>query len=119
MSTNLTIYRGRDVSLDIAVTLDSDPYDLTSCSLWFTAKEAYTDDDVDAVFQKEIGSGITVTSAASGLATIAIEPSDTSGLSAVKTVLFWDIKLETDAGKFYTLNEGKLIINPDVTISES
>lgn len=116
---NFTMTRGDTVQFSVVVTLDDVAYDLTDCSLWFTAKYKYTDDDDDAVFQKTLGDGITVTSAPQGLAAIVISPTDTDALSLIKTVLFWDLQLVDDSGNVYTIASGNLIVNPDVTQSIS
>jgi hypothetical protein len=115
MSTNFTITRGDSVSWSVVITLDGVPFNLAGCLLWFTAKTKYTDPDVSAIFQKTIGDGITVTTPANGLATIDIVPDDTSALSEVKTVLFWDLQLKDGSDNIYTINSGNLIVNPDVT----
>lgn len=117
MGTNITMTRGDTVSLTLAVTLSGDPFPLGGSSLWFTVKTKFTDNDDEAILQKTIGSGIDVTGPDQGLATITILPIDTSGLSAVKTILVWDVQLKDGDGKIYTISSGNLIVNPDVTIS--
>ena len=115
MGTNFTMTRGDTVSLSGTATLSGDPYDLAGCSLWFTAKNKYTDDDPAAVFQKSIGDGITVTSAAQGLFVVVISPGDTEAVAKSRTILVWDLQLMDGSGNIYTLNSGNLVINPDVT----
>lgn len=112
---NFTMTRGNDVSLSGTATLSGDPYDLSGCSLYFTAKRRFTDDDSAAIFQKSVGSGITITSAAQGLFVVAIGSDDTISVEKVKTILVWDLELHDSAGKIYTIASGNLVINPDVT----
>lgn len=112
---NFTMTRGDTVILSGTTTLGGDPYDLSGATLLFTAKNRYTDDDADAVFQKSVGDGITVVSAAQGLFTVEIEPDDTADVPKVQTVLFWDTQVVDSESKKYTIASGKLIIKPDVT----
>ena len=114
---NITMSRGDSVVLSGSLTLGGDPYDLSGASLWFTAKTKHTDADEDAIFQKTVGDGITVVSAAQGLISVAIDPDDTSSLSAVKTQLVWDLQVVDSEGNVYTAASGYLIVNPDVTES--
>jgi hypothetical protein len=115
MGTNFTMTRGNNVTLSGTATLSGDPYELGGCLLWFTAKYRYTDADLDAVFQKSIGSGITITNPTQGLFTVAILPADTLAVAKARTVLVWDLQVQDGSGKVYTLNSGSIVINPDVT----
>jgi hypothetical protein len=112
---NFTMTRGNNVSLSGTATLSDDPYDLTSCTLYFTAKRKFTDEDSAAIFQKSIGDGITITSAAQGLFVVAIASEDTIALEKVKTILVWDLELHDSSSKIYTIASGNLVVNPDVT----
>lgn len=114
---NFTVTRGDNFGFAGTATLSDSPYDLASCTLWFTAKNKYTDLDVDAVFQKTIGDGITVTNPTQGLFTVSVLPADTADVSRVKTILYWDLQLKDADGKIFTIASGNLIINPDVTIT--
>lgn len=115
---DLTMYRGDTLKLDLAVTLDGNPYSLSLCSLWFTGKSQYTDPDISAIFQKTIGSGITIVGdPAQGLALIELAPADTLALASIKTLLVWDCQLKDSNSKIYTIALGNLIVLPDVTRS--
>jgi len=107
--------RGDNVGFSGNATLEGEPYDLAGCLLYFTAKRQYTDADSAAIFQKSVGSGITITNPTQGLFTVAIAPLDTAALSKVKTILVWDLQLQDGSGKIYTLAQGNLVVNPDVT----
>lgn len=111
------ITRGDTPTFNIAVALAGAPYSLVGCSIWFTAKWAYRDLDAAAVFQKTIGSGITVTNAPLGLATATLVAGDTSFLSAVKILLVYDIQVRTAGGLTFTVARGNLIVIPDVTLA--
>jgi len=115
--TDFSIFRGDTVSLDVTVTASGSAYNLTGCSMWFTAKQRYSDLDAAAVFQKSTGSGITITSPTFGQATVVISPSDTSGLSNVKQLLLYDLQVKDASGNIYTVASGNLVVYPEVTLS--
>lgn len=115
MGQNFTMTRGNNVSLSGTATLSGDPYNLGGCSLYFTAKYRFTDDDSAAVFQKSIGNGISITVPTAGLFTVAIVPADTLAVAKARTILVWDLELVDGSGQVYTINSGNLVINPDVT----
>jgi len=116
---NFTIKRGDTVQFSGTITQGGTALDITGASLWFTAKNQYVDDDVSAIFQKTIGDGITVVNAAQGLITILLSPSDTTGLSKVKTILVYDLQLKDTNSKIYSIASGNLVVEPDVTNSTS
>jgi len=116
----LRMTRGNTASFLItAVDSTGQPLDLTGAGLWFTVKKRLSDSDVDAVIQKTTdGGGITVSdNPMSGLATIAIDPDDTSGLSTLGQTLHWDLQIVGNTGDIYTLAIGLLRVVPDVTES--
>jgi hypothetical protein len=111
------MYRGDTVVFNMLVTKSAVAFPLTGCEIWFTGKYAYKDSDLAAVFQKTIGDGITVTNALGGRAALALIPSDTHGLPAVKTLLLWDVQLKDADDMIYTVASGNLVVLPDVTQS--
>lgn len=119
MSNTFTMYRGDTVSLLASVVANGAVYDITGAAIYFTAKWNYTDEDGSAVFQKSIGSGISVTSAVNGRFTVTISPTDTSSLPNGKHQLLWDCQMVTSQGSIYTLASGYLVVYPDVTLRTS
>lgn len=115
--SDFTLSRGDTVDLSVVVTANGSPYSLVGCYIWFTAKTSYNLGDSGAVFQKTIGSGITVTSAANGRFTVRINPSDTSGLGNSKVLLVYDCQIRDASGSIFTIASGNLIFVPDVTRS--
>lgn len=113
---DFTIYRGDTVALNITITASGLAYNLTGKTMWFTAKTSYSQAD-PGVFQKKIGSGITVTSAVDGRAQIVIAAADTNTLGNSKTLLVYDCQVKDASGNIYTVASGNLIIVPDVTRS--
>lgn len=92
----LTMRRGDTPVWELAVVEeDGSPFDLTGCTLYFTAKLLITDAD-PGLFQLTNGAGITVTDAAGGLATIQPARADTSGLNQ-DTKLFVDVQVSRAA----------------------
>lgn len=109
----LSMTRGNTKVLNVAVTLGGLPYSLAGAQLWFTAKT--TPETATKVFQKSIGSGITVTNEAGGLARIELAPADTTGLPSLTTSLYYDLEIEKNS-KVFTLVSGRLVVDPDITV---
>lgn len=114
--SDLTVKRGDTITLAVAAKKgDGTPQSLAGKTLAFTAKDRIDDLDAAAVISKSIGSGIVVDDAALGLAMVTIPPADTSSFAGPRTLL-WDIQMTDNAtGAKITLDEGKLIVRPDVT----
>jgi len=92
-------------------------FDISGCSMWFTAKKRLSDTDLLAVFQKTVGDGITVTDALNGLGYIQLAPTDTTTLENSKTQqLEFDFQL-TQGSNPYTLAFGKLTVYGEVTLT--
>jgi hypothetical protein len=111
--TTLSMTRGDDRTLDLAVTFDGAPVDLSGAQLWWTAKMRHLDTDADAVIRKSSADGITVVDAAGGLATVAIKPEDTATLPG-SNALWWDLQVKS-GGLVHTIAKGRLVVNADVT----
>jgi len=119
------MYRGDTKSIEMAA-VEADgttPINLSGWSLWFTGKNNILDADGSAVFQKETGSGIVVTDAASGEATITLAPADTDSLmgtgSATSVDLFCDLQGVDGSGNVATLATGKLTVLAEITRTTS
>lgn len=117
--TNLNMVRGSTLSFDFSVTNTATGLaeNLTGGTLKFTAKWDFTDVDGSAVFQKTIGSGITVTNAAGGLANVTIAASDTTSLPATIVNLNYDLKYTDASSNVWPILYGLLTIVPNVTVS--
>ena len=89
------------------------PVVLTGSTIHFTAKRRRTDAD-PGVFQKSIGSGITIVDGAAGRLEVKLAKADTAGLEA-PIVLHYDLQLSTPAGDVLTVAEGPLRIRRGVT----
>jgi len=115
---DIRMIRGDTLTLDLVVTQDGAPIDLTGSTMWMTAKLSANDLDVDAVFQVTSPTNITFTNAALGMARIQVPPAKTSGLTilAGKTLYaFYDIQLQFASGSVHTVDGGAVTIIPDIT----
>jgi hypothetical protein len=109
--------RGDGEIYQLTLTDDDEPLDLTDAEIWMTAKRHIRDTDADAIFQKTVGDGITVTDDTGGLATVQLEPADTSGLAARTVRLVYDVQVKLASGRIVTPLKGRLTVEPDVTVS--
>jgi hypothetical protein len=112
------MYRGDAPSWRFLVTDEDHPLgtDLTGVlDVRFTAKRRSSDDDVDAVITKTVGSGVTITDpATSGYVEVALLPVDTN--SETTTVTFvWDLQVTGAAGDPHTVASGTLRVDPDIS----
>ena len=125
---NLEIYRGDNESFTVTVRRSNAIYNITSCTIWFTAKEDVMDADVDAVIRKSNGvlGGITITDAPAGEFTLSFVPADTAALVVPTTVLpkdraeyriqlYYDMQLKTGGGEVFTFAKGYLHVKSDLT----
>jgi hypothetical protein len=88
--------------------------DLTGCLIWCTAKHDRSRPDAEAVWQKTLGSGITVPTPANGIATVTIAPRDTTDLVPYN-LLWYDLQYETSAGVVTTAERGVIYVLPGAT----
>lgn len=108
-------YLGDTITINVTVSRNGGPVDLTGASLWFTGKESVDDADIDAVFQKTEIDGITITDAVNGRARIVIAPADTSGLANEDITLECDLQVQEADGTVTTAARGSLTLIPQVT----
>jgi hypothetical protein len=105
VTANLSISKGEDVTVTDTITAT----DITGWSLTFSLKRQYG--DASALLTKTVGAGITITSAGSGIFTVAIARADTTGLDPRTYV--YDIQ-RTDSGHQTVLTTGNLTLLPEV-----
>ena len=67
------------------------------------------------VFQKTVGTGITVTAPASDVGAIQQAAGDTSGLPSRQVQLYFDLEVEVQ-GAVYTAEAGRLVVELDTTV---
>ncbi len=105
--TDLSMIRGDDATLDVAVTVEDGALAVT-----FTAKRAYRDADVDAILRKDLDAGVSFDE--DGVH-VDVEPADTRDLVTPLT-LVWDLEVVDAIGLTATVASGYLAIAPDVTL---
>lgn len=115
-NTNLTMVRGDEYGVRFQALYNGDPMPLTGAELYFTAKWRFSDPDDEAVFQYTTADQIEVLDVDEGTFRVVVDPDDTVGLPARRTVLRYDVKVITATDRPYTLVRGNLIVEPNVSI---
>lgn len=113
----IVMTRGDTPTIDIhVVDKDGVDVDLSTVSLWFTAKRKITDTDAQAVIRKTTASGITLVSPSAGTAKIVFAVTDTINIEDPQAlVLFWDLQTRTSAGVITTVDSGSMVIKAGIT----
>lgn len=100
----------------------STPRDITGDTLYFTCKTNSTQPDGEAAIQKSAlmpgseGVDIFSTAPETGVYFIKLDPEDTDDLAQGGSVQYnYDVQLVTSDGDVWTIEEGTLTINPDIT----
>jgi hypothetical protein len=107
--------RGDTVKLLVTATRDDSPIDISTSTVYFTAKTSRDlADDATGVIQKVSSAGIEVLDGPSGQALVTIDPEDTEAL-VQKTKYFCDVQLVEADGTVTTIAEGTLVMHLDVT----
>lgn len=117
MKTVVTMVRGdtKEISFQVFTRFGT-PMDMAQAgSITFTVKTRRSDDDEDALIRKELSDGVAITNSLNGEVLVTIEPEDTSGFQGKKSGLQWDLQMVTLGGAVFTLADGLLRVNEDVT----
>lgn len=110
---DLSMTRGDTPTFDLTITdAAGDAVDLTDATIAFTAKRSIADSAT--VFQKTVGSGVTVTNAAGGLASVLLAAGDTTALPDRTIALHYDVEVVESDGTKTTVASGLLTVSPDV-----
>lgn len=117
-ATKISFVRGDTAIFTGAALTDGAAANITGCSLYFTVKPSFSATDAEKVFQKTIGSGISVTNAAGGLFSVNISPADTRGLVAGKSYV-WEVRIKQPDGTISTPDglAGTFVVTPEVLLS--
>lgn len=94
------------------------PFNLTGCTLWYTAKGYPTDPDVRAVFALGSASplsGVSLVSATVGLVSVTGPASRTLGFPDGPVRLSADLQVRDGGGRVSTVEAGTLTVVPDLT----
>lgn len=112
--SNMNIIRRDDTAFELTFTdVDGAPIDLTNGTVFFTAKRKITDDDADAMIEKEI---TVFADPTTGIATLILTKTDTN-IPAGSYV--FDIQFKAVDGKIASSSAGKLFVSQDVTVRTS
>lgn len=104
---DLSLIRGDSSELSLTLTDNAgDPYDLTDATVIMT---------VDDLFEKSIGSGITVDDPTSGVAAITVDPADTEDAPDARCAYRYDVQVTLSDGSIKTPVRGLFVVIPDVT----
>ena len=104
----ITMTRGDTRTLTLTLTnAEGDAYDLTGADVWFQAGD---------LVAKSLGDGITVSSPATGVASILISSADTEDAPDCRMAYPYNVQLELADGSTVTPVRGLLVIVPDVPI---
>jgi hypothetical protein len=108
MREDITVIRGDSVTLVVTVTDAAGlAYDLTGAAVAFTVGTIG--------IEKTVGAGITVSTPATGVASIAVGPTDTEDAPDQRTAYPYDVQITLADGSAKTPIRGLFIVLPDVT----
>ena len=111
-----SIVRGETLSLRATVDQNCSPINISSYTVYLTAKRSYYDDDTAAVFAINSVSNpsqFDMTSAASGIVDITILPSNTSSIDT-KTSLHGELSVKDGSGNIVIKKQFELMVLPPV-----
>lgn len=111
------VRRGDTIEFEVTVTdrVTGAAVDLSTYSIWCTGKRALADTDANAVFQVTKAAGdITVGGSANNVIAVTIPPSATVDFTA-NVRLFYDVQVQSVAGKISTVAQGMMSVVLDVT----
>lgn len=110
---DITILRGDDQTVRFTITTSAGAVqNVTGWSFSFTVKASLDDVIGSALFQKTVGSGITLTTPASGIVDVALSSSDTSGLAGN---YYYDLEGIDGSGLRHTVRLARFSVRKDVT----
>jgi len=115
VDTTIRVIHSEDRTFTSIIYLNDAVVNLSGASLYFTAKYTYQDTDADAIFQLTVGSGITITNAATGSISITIPDTATSSLPYAELRLPYDLLVITSNGTRGFPLRGTLIVTPNVS----
>lgn len=107
----LKVNRGTTYTIGVNYQRNGEAATLVGATVRFTMKDEEYDtstDDTTAVVKKNVTDGTS-----GGVATITIDPSDTSTLTP--GTYFYDIKVEDADGNVYKIDEGKIKLDGSPT----
>lgn len=115
MATNITTYRNSSNTYALSVKQsDGSAQNITNAAIRMTARTSWSAGNT--VFQLSVGSGITITDAANGKASITITPAHLSSIALAPTDLHYDVQVKlSGASNYVTVVAGVLTVLPGVS----
>lgn len=114
MKPSLTIIRGDTADIEVQISQDGTPVNITGYTVFFTAKKNLSDADNSAAIKKDITSHSDPTN---GKTIVSLAPADTASLAVGK--YHWDLQLKSGSGAISSVSKQMLEIVEDVTIRTS
>jgi hypothetical protein len=113
----LTARRGDTTELPVHVVDEAGaPTSVAGSVFWFTVKRNIDDPDSEALFQKQLGSGITVIDAPTGQLLVSIAAADWAAYLDIDPLrMVWDLQERLPSSKVTTLAGGPFVVERDVT----
>lgn len=88
------------------------PQTLVGATVRFSARQRLA--DPAALFERSIGSGVTIDDATGGKLTVRLAEANTSSFTTPRT-LYWDLEVVDGAGNRITVADGLLFVRMDVS----
>lgn len=117
MSKHIELKRLESRAWACTVTTDGVARDLTNCYLVMTAKSNLTHTDGQALFQLNIGDGITITDTTGGKFDLTIHSTATTNVtkSGKNEKYYYDIRIQLPSGNIKVMEQGEFVVLPNIT----
>lgn len=110
---DFSVYYKRTAVIDLTITADGTPVNLSGKVLKFSVKNDYK--DADPIIVKDTTDGITIINAENGEARITLQTTDTDQLSNREYIAVYDVHL-IDGTADYQILDGRLIVHPTIGV---
>lgn len=115
-TSHLQVYVGDTMAFRLVMNDRGTPIDISGWYFWWTVKDDINDADTDAIFRKELGSGISTPYPELGQVIITLDPADTIALQLQESKsYYWDLQYQDNFGDVVTVGSGKLTVLLGVT----
>lgn len=103
---SISIFAGRDQTVQFTLTTGEVPYDLTGAKVWLTVKDETADPDSEAlILKRSLDAGgadteVNIVDAENGILEVYFVPADTVDLDTGDSSAYWfDVVVENSEGK--------------------
>ena len=115
MSVILKANRGTEVTIDVKVTKDNSPFDLTGSRVHFALKDSLHDEDPPLIKKSTIFGGVTILNAKTGDVRIFLTSADTQKLPNLTKHYAFDVKVREPDGSIFTVLCGEIVFKASVS----